>query len=129
MAGLVGQFAGLAEQLLPLLLGQAAGVPVGALVFAAVVEVADVVVRLLQRLDLGLDEGVELGQVVDEVLRQGEVHGSGPSVGARERALVGGVAGLVDGELFHRGGPQVVGQAGGFEGQVAGGDAFGEFGV
>jgi hypothetical protein len=41
-----------------------------------VVEEPLVVVRGLERLDLPLDEVVELGEVVDEVLGQVEVHGS-----------------------------------------------------
>ena len=49
----VGALARLGQQRLPLLARQAVVVPVGARVFAAVVEEADVVVlRLLQRLDL-----------------------------------------------------------------------------
>jgi len=39
------------------------------------VEEALVVVLRLQRLDLGLDEGVQLGQIIDEVLGKIEVHG------------------------------------------------------
>ena len=46
----------LAQQLLPLVVRQAAALPVGAGVLAAVVEEADVVVLLLERLDLRLDE-------------------------------------------------------------------------
>ena len=78
MAGGVGAFAGLAQQGLPFLLRQAAGLPVGAFVLAPMVEVFDVVVLLLQRLDLRLDEGVEFGQIGDEVGGQIEVHGVGP---------------------------------------------------
>ena len=44
--GLVGAAARLAHQLLPLLVGEAAAIPVGARVLAAVIEVADVVVLL-----------------------------------------------------------------------------------
>ena len=74
VAGGVGPPAGLAEQRLPLLVGQPAAVPVGAGVLPAVVEEADVVVLLLERLDLAFDELVELGEVGDEVGWQVEVH-------------------------------------------------------
>ena len=67
VAGRVGPPAGLGEQRLPLLVRQAAAIPVGAGVLAAVVEEADVVVGLLERLDLPLDEVVEDVQVGDEV--------------------------------------------------------------
>ena len=71
---LVGAAAGLAQQGLPLVARQAAGLEVGAGVFAPVVEEADVVVLLLQRLDLGVDEPVELVEVVLDVLRNVEIH-------------------------------------------------------
>ena len=76
--GLVGQLARFCEQLFPFLARQAVVVPIGAGVFAAVVEEPLIVVLRLQRLDLGLDEGVQFGQIVDEVLRQIEVHGGVP---------------------------------------------------
>ncbi|OIQ64663.1 hypothetical protein GALL_537860 [mine drainage metagenome] len=63
VAGLVGDLAGLGQQLLPLVTGQAVAIPVRAGVLAAMVEKPDVVVAVLDRLDLGLDEGVELGQI------------------------------------------------------------------
>jgi hypothetical protein len=75
VAGRVGAAAGLGQQRFPLLARQAAGVPVGAGVLAPVVEEADVVVRLFERLDLRFDEAVEFAEIVDEILRQGEVHG------------------------------------------------------
>ena len=52
VAGVVGAAAHLAEQRLPLLVGQAAALPVGAGVLPAVVEEAVVVVLRLERLDL-----------------------------------------------------------------------------
>ena len=73
--GLVGQPPGLAEQLLPLLVRQAAALPVGAGVLPAVVEEPDVVVLVLQRLDHRLDELVQLLEVGSEIRRQVEVHG------------------------------------------------------
>src|SRR5690242_10675733 len=76
VAGSVGPAARLGEQFLPLPTGQAAAVPVGPGVLPAVVEEPFVVVLLLERLDLALDELVEFGQVVAQVLGEGEVHGS-----------------------------------------------------
>ena len=63
MAGGVGQILGLAQQRFPFVPRQAAILEIGARPFAAVVEEADVVVGLLQRLDLALDERVEFGKV------------------------------------------------------------------
>jgi hypothetical protein len=51
-------------------LRQAAALPVGARVLAPMVEEADVVVLLLERLDLALDEVIQLGQVRAQRLRQ-----------------------------------------------------------
>ncbi len=75
VAGGVRPAAHLGEQGLPLLARQAAPVPVRASVLPPVVEEPLVVVLGLKRLDLPLDEVVEVGEVVDEVLRQVEVHG------------------------------------------------------
>jgi hypothetical protein len=77
--GVVGQLAGLGQQLLPLLAGQALVVPVGAGVLAAVVEEPLVVVLRLQRLDLVIDEAVELVQIVLDVLGNVEVHAVSPN--------------------------------------------------
>ena len=74
VSGLVGQLAGLGQQLFPVLAGQALVVPVGAGVLAAVVEEPLIVVLRLQRLDLVLNELVQYGQIVHEVLGQVEVH-------------------------------------------------------
>jgi len=70
----VGAPYGLAQQFLPLRARQAAAVPVGPRVLAPVVEEPDVVVLLLQRPDLPLDELVQLGQVAGEVRGDVEVH-------------------------------------------------------
>ena len=59
--GCVGPAPGLGEQRLPLAAGQPAAIPVGPGVLPAVVEEPDVVVLLLERPDLGLDELVEFG--------------------------------------------------------------------
>ena len=65
----------LGEQLLPLVVRQAATIPIGASVLPAVVEEPDVVVLLLDRLDDRLDEVIELHEVGGELGRQVEVHG------------------------------------------------------
>ena len=86
VAGVVGAAACLAQQRLPLLVGQAAAIPVGAGVLAAMVEEADVVVLLLERLDLPLDEVVELAEVGDQFGRYRVVH-AGQRVTPDRRAL------------------------------------------
>ncbi len=78
VTGVVGEFARLREQRLPILGRQAAAIPVGARVFAAMVEEADVVVRIFERLDLALDEVVELDEVVGQVFWNVEVHVKSP---------------------------------------------------
>ena len=63
MAGVVGEILGLAQQRFPFVPRQPAIVEIGARPFAAVVEEADVVVGLFQRLDLALDEAVEFVEI------------------------------------------------------------------
>src|SRR5262249_12245405 len=63
-----------AQQRLPLLVRQAAAMPVGAGVLAPVIEEAGVVVPLLERLDLALDEAIHVGEEGGEVLGDLEVH-------------------------------------------------------
>jgi hypothetical protein len=75
VAGRVRPSAHLGKKLLPLRVRQAAPVPVRPGILPAVVEEPLVVALGLERLDLPLDEVVQLGEVVDEVLRQVEVHG------------------------------------------------------
>src|SRR5689334_24277277 len=87
VAGRVGPPPGLGQQRLPLAAGQAAAVPVGPGVLAPVVEGPDVVVLLLERADLLRDELVELGQVLLQVLGQGEVHDAPYPGMARWRGL------------------------------------------
>ena len=74
-AGFVGACARFAEQRFPLAARQPVVVPVGARVLAAVVEEADIVVLLLERLDLPVDEGVELAQVGRDLRGNVEIHG------------------------------------------------------
>jgi len=73
--GSVGAAPRLAQQRFPLLVGQAAAVPVGACVLAAVIEEAIVVVLMLQRHDLALNELIKLGQCVRNFLGNVEIHG------------------------------------------------------
>src|SRR5712691_13458224 len=80
----------LAQQRLPLRIGQAATLPVGTRVLAAMVEESDVVVLLLQRADLPLDELVQLAEVVGQVRRDLEVDALSlrrPGVGELAQAL------------------------------------------
>lgn len=60
----------LAQQRFPFMPRQAAILEIGARPFATMVEEADVVVSLLQRLDLAFDETVELFEIGDEIGRQ-----------------------------------------------------------
>src|SRR5262245_51593655 len=78
MAGGVSQILGLAQQRFPFMPRQAAILEISARPFAAVVEEADIVVGVFQRLDLALDETVEFGEIGCEVGRQVEIQG-GPS--------------------------------------------------
>jgi hypothetical protein len=70
MAGGVGEVLRLAQQRFPFMPRQAAVVEIGARPFAAMVEEADVVVGLFQRLDLARDEAIEFVEIGDEVGRQ-----------------------------------------------------------
>src|SRR5882724_11487999 len=83
MAGGVGAVLGLAQQRLPFMPRQAAIVEIGARPFAAVVEEADVVVGLFQRLDLARDEAVEFVEIGDQVGRKIEIQGIAPLSYAR----------------------------------------------
>ncbi len=69
----VGAAAHLVEQVLPRPGRDATVLQIGARELAAPVEVLHVLG--FQRLDLGLDEGVHLGQHARKVVRQGEIHG------------------------------------------------------
>jgi len=73
----------LREQRLPLLVRQAAPVPIRPCVLPPVVEEPLVVVLGLEGLDLAVDEVVELGEIVDELPRQFEVHGVSRQSGGR----------------------------------------------
>ena len=74
VSGLVSQLAGLTQEILPLMAGQAAAVPVGPRPFPAMVKEPDIVVLALERLDLTLDELVEFSKVSNEFGGQIEVH-------------------------------------------------------
>ena len=75
MAGVVGEVLGLAQQHFPFVPRQAAVVEIGARPFAAVIEEADVVVGLFERLDLARDEAIEFGEIGDQIGRQVEIQG------------------------------------------------------
>src|SRR5581483_7242849 len=94
MARRVGAVLRLAQQRLPVMAWQAAMLEIGARPFAAMVEEADVVIGLLQRLDLARDEAVEFVEIGDEVGGQCEIQGASPSLVYRcsPRAGPAGVA-------------------------------------
>ena len=73
--GGIGAALRLAQQLFPVVARQAAIVEIGARPFAAMVEKADIVVRLFERLDLLRDERVELGEIGGQLRRKREIHG------------------------------------------------------
>src|SRR5580698_9822159 len=87
MTGSIGSPAGLSEQGFPFRSRQTVIVPVCSAVLATMIEEALIVILRLQRLDVGLDETVQLGQVFDEVDRQGKIHIMHPS-GTFERGEV-----------------------------------------
>ena len=74
MAGRVGEVLRPPQQRLPFVARQAAMFEIGARPFAPMVEEADVVVGLFERLDLRVDERIELGEIVEEAAGQIEVH-------------------------------------------------------
>ncbi len=80
--GLVGADGGFAQQQFPFPPGQAAMFEIGARPFPPMVEKADIVVLVFQRLDLGLDKGVQLGQIGFQIIRQREIHGQSLSLEA-----------------------------------------------
>lgn len=75
VAGGIGASAGFGEQFLPVPAREPAAFPVGAGVFPAVVEEADIVVGLFERDDLLLDEIVQFVQIGDQIGGQFEIHG------------------------------------------------------
>ena len=78
VTGLVGNRACFGEQLLPFLARQTVVVPVGAGVFAAMIEEADVIVAVLDRHDLLLDELVEFIEIILKLLWNLEIHRLSP---------------------------------------------------
>src|SRR5881227_1864824 len=75
MPRIIGEILDPAKQRFPLMPWQSAIVEIGARPFAAMIEEADVVVGLLDRLDLALDESVEFVEISREVGRQVEIQG------------------------------------------------------
>ena len=80
VTGRVGEVLRLAQQRFPLMPRQAVIVEIGARPFAAMIEEADVVVGLFQRLDLARDEAVEFVEIGDQIGRQVEIQGASPEV-------------------------------------------------
>ena len=78
MARRVGEIFRLAQQRFPFVPRQAAVVEIGARPFAAMIEEADVVVGLFDRLDLACDEAVEFVEIGDQVGRQCKIQGAAP---------------------------------------------------
>jgi hypothetical protein len=78
----VGANSHLSEQVFPLLARHAAVLEVRPLVFSPVVEKADVVVLLLQRLDLRLDELIQVLQQLLDILRYIKIHLCSPRLRA-----------------------------------------------
>ncbi len=76
MPGRVGEVLRLAQQRFPFMPGQAALVEIGPRPFAAMIEEADVVIGLFQRLDLARDESIEFVEISDQIGRQVEIQGS-----------------------------------------------------
>ena len=76
MAGGVGEVFYPPQQRFPFMPRQAAILEIGARPFAAMIEEADVVVGLLDRLDLARDEAVEFPEIGDEVRRQCKIQGN-----------------------------------------------------
>ena len=77
MPGLVGAALHLGDQRAPFRPRTAVVLPVGARIFAPVVE--ELHVLAFERLDFGLDERVELRELVGDFPGQLEVHGASPS--------------------------------------------------
>ena len=80
MPRLVGTLAHLAKQFLPVMARQALIIPVGAGMFAAMIEETLIVVLRLKRLDFLLDEIVQNGEIVGDLLGNPEIHEMPPSL-------------------------------------------------
>ena len=122
VAGLVGDILRLAQQRFPFLARQAAIVEIRARPFAAMIEEADVVVAILDRLDLAFDEGVEFDEIVADVFGQSEIHGRFLLLLACGFMPVRAILRLVDGELRQRRRPEMIGKARRLQRQIAIGD-------
>ena len=75
---LVGEILHPAQQRLPFVPRQPALVEIGARPFAAMIEEADIVIGVLDRLDLARDELIEFAEIGDEVVRQCKIQGNSP---------------------------------------------------
>ena len=78
VSGFVGKIFHPAQQRLPFWPRQSTMLEISARPFAAVIEEADVVIGLFNRLDLARDELVQLGEIGDQVGRQCEIQGNPP---------------------------------------------------
>src|SRR5258708_34641298 len=86
MSRLVGAALHFADQRAPLVARASVIFPVGSRMLAAMIEELDIVT--LKRLDLSLDEGVELCEFVGDLARQFEVHGASPdAISCEDRFL------------------------------------------
>jgi hypothetical protein len=76
VTGFVGAALHFADQCAPFVARTSVIVPVGPRILAAMIEELDIIA--LEWLDLGLDEGVQFGELVGDFPRQVEVHGASP---------------------------------------------------
>src|SRR5690606_29514653 len=80
MTRLVGTAPHLGQQFFPLVARQTLIIPVGAGMFAPVVEEALIIVLRLKRLDFLLDEVIQHGEIVGDLLGNPEIHELPPSL-------------------------------------------------
>jgi fatty-acyl-CoA synthase len=74
----VGEILRTAQQRLPFMPRQATIVEIGPRPFAAMIEEADIVIGVLDRLDLFGDEAIELVEIGDQIARQRKIQGGSP---------------------------------------------------
>src|SRR5260370_27024157 len=76
MPSFIGATFHFADQRAPFVARTSVIFPVGSRVLAAMIEELDIVA--LERLDLGLDKGIQLAELAGDFPRQFEVHGASP---------------------------------------------------
>ena len=74
VTSLVSQAFGFVQQKLPVIIRKATAFPVGARILASMVEEADVVIGVFERLDRALDELVQLIEIGLQIRRNVKVH-------------------------------------------------------